>query len=312
VTDEGARYDWAPDAPEPPAAPDAPAADPLAPEKPVVSAPGELPDRRSDPPDRRSELFDQPPVDDGAALLRRAMGTDGFAPEDDDDPALWDDAAARRELHFLTRLGIVGGVCATLAIAYALGGGFRQLPGLAFVMLFVDGTMLLALVGLYLFGFFATVRRRLFGWLVLGLLFTPFVYSVWAAVTLRRLPPAPEPPPPGEYHVRTRAAVRRKPRDLRRDALIAAPLLLGVAFVVACFLFQSAGHPDFAGTACFMVSAIALVAAGIAATGSRRYDFDAWAHRRREPSSGSSIGAALGIALFAVAPTLAWIFLALS
>ena len=168
---EGPDAPVAPEAPEAPAAPfdEAPASDTWSP----------------------ASRFDAIPTQSPQELLRRAaLGSiDSSGPEtaDDEDPDSWADPASLRELRMLTRVGSVAAVCAIPAAIYWFGDGPTAHDSLFTLMLALGGIGFLLMMCLLLVGAMATLRRGRPVLLVLGIVLTPFVYSIWAAVLLARI-----------------------------------------------------------------------------------------------------------------------------
>lgn len=72
-------------------------------------------------------------------------------------------------------------------VPYALTDGLHRHPSLFVLMLFAGWVMMISLVWLFVSGFFATLRRGAYGWLVLGIVCSPLAYAVWAAITSWRI-----------------------------------------------------------------------------------------------------------------------------
>lgn len=139
--------------------------------------------------------FDVPAAPSPADLLHRAAlssGPDGAQPTPvdssyiDDDPSLWDDPAALRELRFLTRCGVLVAVTGVWILFYFLSGRREAHPALWLPTLWTSVVTFCGLMGLWVYGFFATLRRGAYLWLVLGAVM-PLVYAVWAEILLVRI-----------------------------------------------------------------------------------------------------------------------------
>ena len=110
----------------------------------------------------------------------------------------------------------------------------------------------------------------------------------------------PDPPPP-------RPSLRRR---LWWVVPFGGSLLAGVVFVLACVLVQRGGNPDFVGRACFVTTVVAVVAAVIAGTKGMS-GMTSWVPVADATPHASYPLVAACIAVFAVAPTAAWVVLAL-
>jgi hypothetical protein len=137
------------------------------------------------------EAPSRPTPADPADLLRRAAFdvaavTPGLD-EEGGDPSLWDDPASRRELRMLVGLGWIAGVTALLVVPYYATGGHGRWPTLFTTTFFATTVMICGMGALGIYGILATFRRRVFLWLVLGIVLSPLVYAVWAAVLLARI-----------------------------------------------------------------------------------------------------------------------------
>ena len=83
-------------------------------------------------------------------------------------------------------------------------------------------------------------------------------------------------------------------------------LLAGVAFVLACALYEGSGHPDFLGRACFAATIVALVAASLfVSTGASERDWFPISSLQSYPVIAACIG------FFALPSMVVWIALAL-
>jgi hypothetical protein len=178
-----------PDAPLAPEAPEAPAG-------PFDAAPANdtwsPADRFDETPMRGpASRLDTIPSQSPQELLRRAAlgSVDSPGPEaaDDEDPDSWADPASLRELRMLTRIGALAAVCTVPAAIYWFGDGRTAHSSWFVLMLFLGGVGFLLMMCLLLVGVMATLRRGELVLLVLGIVFSPFVYSVWALVLLTRI-----------------------------------------------------------------------------------------------------------------------------
>jgi hypothetical protein len=146
---------------------------------PVVIAP-----RRQPPaPSRIPELA---PAD----LLRRAaLGgpAPGLGLPAGDDPGLWDDPASIKELRMLRSLGAIATLTGAFVVPFLAAGGLDRWPGALTVFYLLGAPFLLCLMGLYVYGVMATLRRRSYVCLTLGLMLTSFVYAAWATILLARI-----------------------------------------------------------------------------------------------------------------------------
>jgi hypothetical protein len=157
------------------------------------------PDAAPDPaPDDDPGLSDAPdgddesPVQDPADLLRRASLDGGKearleeTEETSDEPDLWADGLSVRELRLLARVGAAA-ACVIPALYYFAGNGYDQHPDLMLLMLLLGGVAFFGTAAVLVIGVMPTLRRRDRLMLVLGLVLTPYVYALWAAVLLARL-----------------------------------------------------------------------------------------------------------------------------